>query len=150
MGNKSSKRAPKHTNDEAKQIEKAKEESPPLLDETEELDKKWKEFYSSTIAKFHRHRPKFIFLGSLAKSYRVRSIENQQFGYWYKDDNMVPKCDSVFADFSICFSLTHNDCKVNLKLTALFNNKKYKLFDDNFATKVCVFVYIIVILYNID
>mmetsp|Transcript_48155 Transcript_48155/g.43172 ORF Transcript_48155/g.43172 Transcript_48155/m.43172 type:complete len:174 (-) Transcript_48155:97-618(-) len=48
---------------------------------------------------------------------------------------MIPKCDSVYADFSIDFSLTHNGNKVKLKLTALFNNRKYALFDDNFATK---------------
>ena len=136
MGNTKAKASPKDKKDDDKKNSK-KEKTPPKLDAAEELDKKWKEFYSSTIAKFHRNRDKFIFLGAVGKSYRVKAIENKQFGYWYKDedDNMIPKCDSVFADFSIDFSLTHNSSKINLKLTALFNNRKYALFDDNFATK---------------
>ena len=136
MGNKQQKEASKKDNN-SKQRNSKKEKTPPVLGEEEELDRKWKEFYSGTIAKFHRNRPLFIMLGSLAKSYRVKQITNKQFGYWYKDesDQMIPKCDSVYADFSINFSLTHNENKIDLRLSAIFNNRKYALFDDNFATK---------------
>eukprot|EP01084_Bolivina_argentea_P031339 58000_1 len=137
MGNKQakSKKGTKDDDDDKKKEEK--EETPPLPDEAEALDDKWKTFYSGNIAKFHRNRAKFIFLGSLAKTYRVKAIENKQFGYWYKDenDNMTPKCDEIYADFSINFTLNHNETTINLKLSAIFNNRSYEDFDDNFATK---------------
>eukprot|EP01084_Bolivina_argentea_P231284 390067_1 len=142
MGNRTTKPAPKSKSKgdtKRKETVRAKKaDSPPLLSAQDELDKKWKEYYAGSIAKFHRDRAKFIFLGCLAKSYRVKKIENRQYGYWFKDeeDDMTPKCDSVYAEFSIDFELAHNSSHpIDLKLSAIFNNKKYALFDDNFATK---------------
>ena len=140
MGNRASKRRKsksKEQDDDQKEKPKEVSETPPLADPATALDAKWREFYMSAISKFHRNRAKFVFLGALAKSYTVQSIENKQFGYWYHDekDGNQPKCDSVYADFSIRFNLKYNTKSIKLKLSAMFDNKKYALFDDNFASK---------------
>ena len=92
------------------------------------VEKTWRKFYAPWISRYSKDRKKFVTMGSLCNSVKVKKINNIKKEIWLEDNQK--QCDSVYVQFDIYIDMKYKKESLNLELSTFFHDK-FNLFDDN-------------------